>query len=132
MCEWGSTGFFSKVLAHEDAINTTSTSIEIEWVNTKARVFFQPGASVVHGFEEVFIQTFSFLVVIRSNWRIESCQSTAEQKNSVEHLLWRGLNQTSLKFYTKLYFTNDGEDRHPEQYIPKKTRKSGQRPDEEI
>ncbi len=94
--------FFRGFMVKEGIINTTGVSIKLEWVNTKAQIFFLPDALGIHGFEDVSLPNFSFLLLIRSNWRIESCQSTAEQKASVDHFLWRELNQGSLKCYSKV------------------------------
>ncbi len=50
--------FFRDVMVKEDA-TTTDISIKIEWVKIKARVFFQPDAFVVYGFEEGSFPHFS-------------------------------------------------------------------------
>ncbi len=89
--------FFRDVKVREDI--TSGVTINIETVKTKARVFFQPDAFVLHDFEEVFIPYFVFNGVTELNGHLGSFQQTGEQKATAERLLWSGLNQDSLQCY---------------------------------
>ncbi len=91
--------YFSNLKVRADV--TPDAAVKIEWAKIKARVFFQPDAFVIHGFEEVFIPYLAFEGETRFNGRLESFPATEEQNAKAKQLLWSGLNQHSLQYCTK-------------------------------